>query len=175
MNSIYEAQLKLKRILDFRILVFVVASILMLVYFFIPTCFLQLGNILIGIACSAGVWSLVELFDLATQTYCQYVTEKNDFFGGMNDEFEKLREIFKEYEQAEQVPWDKVNDCVEDIYNYLYEFSFKSSVFVLTEEWEKITNYIERLHWKMFAYVFEKESSDSKDLRKKSFMMFLLK
>lgn len=169
MNHIVQLQNRLKLMFCFR---FFVLAISLFGLFGIPYCSESMKNILIGISGSGIVWSAVELFDLIVTTYSKYVVEKNEFRSDIIKEIRNIRKIFIQYKTPEEIPWKDVDQCTTKLFSVFSAFNAKSSVFVLTKEWENMHNYIERLYWKTNSCVFH-QISFTNDKKGELFKIFI--
>lgn len=164
MNWSDEARNRLRKRFMARIYICFLSLLLISITAYIANCNQLWSNILMGVSCSALVWSIVELYDFFIDTYYKYIEEKFKFSDELNQEILPLRAIFRKNKTAEEIPWYLVKESVEKIRTSICIFSRKSDVFILTEEWENISNYITRLYWKTTSYITGSELAEEEEL-----------
>lgn len=126
-----------------------------------------LWGTVIGICGSALVWALVEIFDFFIQTAYQYESERNMFWRIKSECFGKMKTIIRQ--SPNEIPMHDINTCAVELYDRTNEFIFSASVYPISCEFEKCTNYIERMFWKFDACcskMFRSEAEKSLNYRK---------
>ncbi len=103
----------------------------------------------IGICGSALVWSLVELFDFFVQTYYQYESERNTFWGVVMEHFSRMKTIIRA--SSDEIPMQELKAVVNELYNEINPFIFNSNIYPVSKEFDMCSNYIERMYWKFYA------------------------
>lgn len=106
-------------------------------------------GVIIGICGSALVWSLVELVDFFINTFYQYESERNTFLGLVFEYFSKMKQIIRS--NKDDISMHEIKTNVDELYNEMNNFIFSSNVYPISKEFDKCSNYIERMYWKFDA------------------------
>lgn len=114
-------------------------------------------NILIGLGVSLLVLSTVDLWDLSVEVYAQCINERINFFEIIKKNYFEQICIIKEnlniFKQKQQTAnnendevakmWEVILDKFLEMRKQLCEEAFSMKYYLLTEEYDKIWNYIE--------------------------------
>lgn len=87
----------------------------------------SLWGMLVGLSGSALVWSLVELFDFFIQTFFQFESERNAFFGITIEYLCKMKNIIRENDK--EIPMHDLRKILEELYDKMNEFVFDSNIY----------------------------------------------
>ena len=105
-----------------------------------------LWGMILGLCGSALVWALVELIDWVIHTHYHYESERNSFYFLQENYFQKMKSCIKS--DINNIPMYELSSIVSDLYDAMNKFLFSSEVYVISAEFEKCCNYIERMYWK---------------------------
>lgn len=141
-------QTALRQKLSFRIIICVLSLLGSGLYLFLNDN-TSMWGVIIGICGSALVWSLVELFDFFVQTFYQYESERNIFLGLLSNDFGRMKTIIRA--NKDEIPMHEIKEIVTELYDNLNSFIFGNNIYPISKEFERCSNYIERLFWKFDA------------------------
>ena len=141
-------QTALRQKLSFRIIICVLSLLGSGLYLFFNDN-TSMWGVIIGICGSALVWSLVELFDFFVQTFYQYESERNAFLGLLSNDFGRIKTIIRA--NKDEIPMHEIKGIVTELYDNLNSFIFGNNIYPISKEFERCSNYIERLFWKFDA------------------------
>lgn len=110
----------------------------------------DLWGVIIGICGSALVWSLVELVDFFVNTFYQYESERNEFFGFVFEYFKKIKQVIRANFDKE-LPMHEIRKYVNELYEEMNNYIFSNNVYPISKEFYECSNYIERMYWKFDA------------------------
>ena len=107
-----------------------------------------LWGVALGFAGSSFAWAVVEMIDFFIEVQDQYENERIAFWSVVDEHLTKIRELLRKNKKVENVPWNKVNDEILNLYDAVRLYSFHGGVYSISEEYELIFNYVNRLNWK---------------------------
>lgn len=103
-------------------------------------------GIVLGIAASALVWALVELFDFFVSTYHRYCLERSQFILLMTRKWSEIRGLLSE--NRDEIEWKPIKHLIELLYEEVANYPFCGGVYAVSKEFEDIANYINRMSWR---------------------------
>lgn len=166
-----EIKKKLRDRLYFRFIVITTAVICVLISYFLSgsECSVckTVKDLLLGIAGSAFVWSIIELFDFMINIYDEYKGQRDKFIEKSRNFCSGLSDLLSDKEPKD-VEYDKVCSCVSDFHQIISQTPFHEPIYAISDEFISIYNYINRLYWKLLSlnYIYKSncggEDSDKK-------------
>lgn len=134
----------------FRVIVCVLSLIVSVIYLKCNDNINNLWSVIIGVSGSALVWSLVELVDFFVNTFYQYESERNILFGFVFEYFGKIKQVIRANIDNE-IPMHEIKKYINELYDEVNNFIFSNSIYPISIEFYKCSNYIERMYWKFDA------------------------
>lgn len=129
-----------------------------------------IANIIIGMFISIMAWAITEIIVFIVEVYETYKIERDRFLSlaftynnkiitrlsNLQDSkktpvfVNKLTGKTGEVEEVKAV-WEKIRDDVDNLMNEMYEFQYKSKYYVLSGEFIKYYNYLNRFYYILLA------------------------
>ena len=134
---LYTKFLNIKIQYDFRIFI-----MLFSLYFTIKRIFI-FSNIVIGVYASAMVWGFVEVIGTFLKDCATYESEKEKFYPAMFKKLGDIKDIIKE--NLDNINYGKIREKLSDIYEHIINSQHEFSIFILSDEYLGIHNYISTL------------------------------
>ena len=138
----------LRQELLFRFFMLTVSLVIMIGYIIWSQSNPTLWGVALGFAGSSFAWAVVEMIDFFIEVQDQYENERIAFWSVVDEHLTKIRELLRKNKKVENVPWNKVNDEILNLYDAVRLYSFHGGVYSISEEYELIFNYVNRLNWK---------------------------
>lgn len=138
----------LRQKLLFRFFMLTISLVIMIGYIIWSQSNPTLWGVALGFAGSSFAWAVVEMIDFFIEVQDQYENERIAFWSVVDEHLTKIRELLRKNKKVENVPWNKVNDEILNLYDAVRLYSFHGGVYSISEEYELIFNYVNRLNWK---------------------------
>lgn len=129
-----------------------------------------IANIIIGMFISIMAWAITEIIVFIVEVYETYKIERDRFLSLALKYNKKIIKRLLKLRAGEKTPvfvnkltgktgeveevkavWEKIRDDVDSLMNEMYEFQYKSEYYVLSGEFIKYFNYLNRFDCILFA------------------------
>lgn len=129
-----------------------------------------IANIIIGMFISIMAWAITEIIVFIVEVYETYKIERDRFLNLALKYNKKIIKRLLQLRAGERTPvfvnkltgktgeveevkavWEKIRDDVDSLMNEMYEFQYKSEYYVLSGEFIKYFNYLNRFDCILFA------------------------
>lgn len=129
-----------------------------------------LANIIIGMFISIMAWAITEIIVFIVEVYETYKIERDRFLSLALKYNKKIIKRLLKLRAGEKTPvfinkltgktgeveevkavWEKIRDDVDNLMNEMYEFQYKSECYVLSGEFIKYYNYLNRFYYILLA------------------------
>lgn len=159
-------QKMLREQFGFRLFVFVAAGAGCIWYGIVDNQASAIWGIVLGIAASALVWALVELFDFFVTRYHQYCIERSAYIMMITRYLSKIRNHLSK--EKEDISWEPIKDLIEELHEQTIQYPFSGSVYAASKEFEDFANYIERMQWRVYGCYWNLDSIEPESVQAQS-------
>lgn len=129
-----------------------------------------IANIIIGMFVSIMAWAITDIIVFIVKVYETYKIERDRFLNLALKYKKKIIKRLLKLRSGEKTPvfinkltgktgeveevkavWEKIRDDVDNLMNEMYEFQYKSEYYVLSGEFIKYYNYLNRFYYILLA------------------------
>lgn len=191
-SSIDNTRVILRQKVGIRLIFFLMGIGCILVYWFImpnlPNLDKDIINMFMGFMMSIWAWSITDIVVFVVEIVEKYKIERDEFLRLTIEGNKKIIKRLLKLRENEKTPafvsilkgktnkseeikiaWNDIRNEVDDLMHVMYEFQYKSGYYVLSVEFKKYFNYLNRFYYILLAN-FRGEEADFENIFNKVFI-----